>query len=257
MNKKIKKFNAFTLAEVLITLGVIGVVAAITLPTLVTNYQKKQTVVQLKKAYAELSQAINLAQKDNGMIEDWDFANFSTSAERIQYFYDNFLKPNLKIERHCVPSSDDCWADKTYTLNGNEYPYVYREHPGCNSFITATGYSVYYWLHGNGRGGWFFVDLNGRKKPNILGKDTFVFMLVNGNSNGNTYTETGSRLGLNPHGFHHNQIMTREDIILGNYPFPANDDSGGCSFAATRSPGVSCAALIMIDNWEIKNDYPW
>ena len=42
--------KGFTLAEVLITLGIIGVVAALTLPSLITNYQKKQIVAQLKKA---------------------------------------------------------------------------------------------------------------------------------------------------------------------------------------------------------------
>ena len=40
------KFKAFTLAEILITLGIIGVVAAMTIPTLITNYQKKQTVTK-------------------------------------------------------------------------------------------------------------------------------------------------------------------------------------------------------------------
>ena len=42
--------KAFTMAEVLITLGIIGIVAAMTLPSLVGNYQKKQTAMQLKKS---------------------------------------------------------------------------------------------------------------------------------------------------------------------------------------------------------------
>ena len=46
--------KAFTLAEVLITLGIIGIVAAMTLPTLIGKYQKKQTVTQLKKAYRDI-----------------------------------------------------------------------------------------------------------------------------------------------------------------------------------------------------------
>lgn len=49
MKKVLKSKRAFTLAEVLITLGIIGVVAALTLPSVITNYQKKQTVEQLKK----------------------------------------------------------------------------------------------------------------------------------------------------------------------------------------------------------------
>ena len=245
--------NAFTLAEVLITLGVIGVVAAVTMPTLIQNYQKKQTVVQLKKAYSELSQAISMAQKDLGLMEDWDFANFPTSADRAQYFYDNVLKPNLKIVEYCAPSSNDCWPDDSYTLTGTKYASLMTGREGRNSFITASGYSVYYWMHGIGTGGWFFIDLNGKKKPNTLGKDIFVFLLSVGNKDA-TY---GDRLGLHPYGFHHTEIMTREDIILGNYPFSVNGDAGGCSLTSTRSPGVSCSALIMLDGWEIKDDYPW
>ena len=61
MNKK-----GFTLAEVLITFGIIGVVAAITMPMLITHYQKQATVNQLKKAYSDRGRAgvfVRLDQK--------------------------------------------------------------------------------------------------------------------------------------------------------------------------------------------------
>ena len=56
---------AFTLAEVLITLGIIGVVAALTLPSVIERHQKLETVTKLKKAYSTLSQAIERAKVDN------------------------------------------------------------------------------------------------------------------------------------------------------------------------------------------------
>ena len=59
MNKMYKQ--AFTLAEILITLGIIGLVAALTLPSVIANYQKKQTVVKLKKVYTTLSQAVDMS----------------------------------------------------------------------------------------------------------------------------------------------------------------------------------------------------
>ena len=62
----------FTLAEVLITLGIIGVVAAMTIPTLITNYQKRETVTRLKSAYAQLQQAIKLSESDNDELGGWD-----------------------------------------------------------------------------------------------------------------------------------------------------------------------------------------
>ncbi len=64
---------AFTLAEVLITLGIIGIVAALTMPALIGNYRKKQTVVQLKKIYSAMSQSVQMSQSNYGDIADWDW----------------------------------------------------------------------------------------------------------------------------------------------------------------------------------------
>ncbi len=66
-----KKKKAFTLAEVLITLGIIGIVAAMTLPTLVQKYKEKQRVTQLKKAYSILNQAFTMAVNDYGTPDNW------------------------------------------------------------------------------------------------------------------------------------------------------------------------------------------
>lgn len=65
--------KGFTLAEVLITLGIIGIVAAMTMPTLIGKYQKKQTAVQLKKVYTEMSQAVALSELDNGDVKSKRF----------------------------------------------------------------------------------------------------------------------------------------------------------------------------------------
>lgn len=72
------KIPAFTLAEVLITLGIIGVVAALTLPTLITSYREKQRVSQLKKTYSVLQQAFTMAQEKHGEYQYWDLAETST-----------------------------------------------------------------------------------------------------------------------------------------------------------------------------------
>ncbi len=65
-----RKFG-FTLAEVLITLGVIGIVAAMTIPTLVSNYQEKATIAKVKKFYSDMSHACKLAVVENGPINEW------------------------------------------------------------------------------------------------------------------------------------------------------------------------------------------
>ena len=63
---------AFTLAEVLITLGIIGIVAAMTLPALMANGRKQETVARLKKFNSMMLQAILLSENDNGPYEYWN-----------------------------------------------------------------------------------------------------------------------------------------------------------------------------------------
>lgn len=64
--------RAFTLAEVLITLGIIGVVAAITLPSVIANYQKEETVAKLKKTYSVVNQAILQSIVENDDYSNWE-----------------------------------------------------------------------------------------------------------------------------------------------------------------------------------------
>lgn len=69
-NDRKAKHLAFTLAEVLITLGIIGVVAAMTIPTLISKTQKKEAVTRLKGAYSQIAQAIRMSEADNGDISN-------------------------------------------------------------------------------------------------------------------------------------------------------------------------------------------
>lgn len=62
--------TAFTLAKVLITLGIIGVVAAITMPTLLTNLQNKKLESQFKEGYSSLARAVRIATNDNESFVD-------------------------------------------------------------------------------------------------------------------------------------------------------------------------------------------
>ena len=66
----LKRNAAFTLAEVLITLGIIGIVAAMTMPSLIANYKEKEIITKAKKTYSVVTQAFKLAQADAGMPGD-------------------------------------------------------------------------------------------------------------------------------------------------------------------------------------------
>lgn len=81
--------KAFTIAEVLITLGIIGIIAAMTLPSLITKHQKNLTISQLKRVYTVLNQALNLSQAVNGEFKYWDNALVIGQEE----YYERYWKP--------------------------------------------------------------------------------------------------------------------------------------------------------------------
>lgn len=93
-----RKFDGFTLAEVLITLGIIGVVAALTLPALVQNYRNQVVETRLKKVYSVMNQAIVRSEVDNGAKELWDFDDPD--------FFNKYINPYIKyLKTEIIKSS--------------------------------------------------------------------------------------------------------------------------------------------------------
>lgn len=78
--------KGFTLAEVLITLGIIGVVAALTLPAVLSNYRKQVAESRLKKFYTTFNQAVSLAENKYGDVEYWDNADLYTPSGSMDWF---------------------------------------------------------------------------------------------------------------------------------------------------------------------------
>lgn len=161
--------SGFTLAEVLITLGIIGVVAALTLPNLITQYQKNATVQGLKVAYSLLSQAVQKSVSENGEINEWDYS--LSSAD----FDETYLIPYLKIVKKCEGAecitTDDFHG--YYELNGHKYTQIGKSYILSNGMILMRdsyqlnlGFITY------------MVDINGNKKPNKMGRDIFSFYLL-------------------------------------------------------------------------------
>ena len=108
--------KAFTLAEVLITLGIIGVVVAMTLPTLIQKQQDVATVSRLEKTYSILSQAVMSAQQEYGEIDFWTIVDNNQESTR-----ENFarVEPYLKKVRKC-DNEAGCWAKQTQSLSGEQ-----------------------------------------------------------------------------------------------------------------------------------------
>ena len=101
---KIKKKSGFTLAEVLITLGIIGVVAAITIPILMTNYKKHVIETELKEFYSIMNQALKLSEYDNEDMDGWEWShstkrddNGNVQWNKSDYeWFQKYLQPYLK-----------------------------------------------------------------------------------------------------------------------------------------------------------------
>lgn len=179
---------AFTLAEVLITLGIIGVVAAMTIPTLMSNYRKKQLETQIKANYSLVQQAIKFADYDD---VSYDMAIKDGSDASIQEWYDSFLSKHLKVEQFCSNAKSGCWHKKGIVkdLLGNAPRYEFDNGIGGNivNFKLANG--AFFNVDGNtaedmksfgidstSDGLTFYFDANGDKKPNQFGKDIYIMV---------------------------------------------------------------------------------
>ena len=112
---KVKK--AFTLAEVLITLGIIGIVAMNVIPGIVYNYKKTVAIAKLKHTYAILQQAILRSVADNLGNAQVNFSDGDTQS--MIDWYNFYLKPNLKVQADCFDEVG-CWHSSGVTkmLNG-------------------------------------------------------------------------------------------------------------------------------------------
>ena len=243
--------KAFTLAEVLITLGIIGVVAALTIPTLITNYQKKVTVERLREDYAQILQAAKLYEGETGE----DISTFNTQLTPKE-FMEQYFMPYLKVVhtcesvRECYPNDIPLAIDKktkiivSYMLELLNGTYV--------GVVTSVG------------GATFYIDVNGSSKPNVSGKDIFNLYLFNSGTTGVHSCDMDAlaknvKSGIYPGGygscFHPFTLYKRSELLS-----PNSGVHRACSSKTTNVSGFSgdaCAAVIMKDGWKISKDYPW
>ena len=221
--------KGFTLAEVLITLGIIGIVAALTIPTLMSKYREKETITKLKKANTLLSQIYLAAQADNGL---YSFSDTPQQSE-VEEFFNTYWKPYIKILKECN-TYKACGYDTAKPfkyLNGTNSDY-YLVYTGRKAFITQDNvvymvivFSVinssrkeYAYEHR------IWVDVNGGKGPNLFGKDVFIFKYV-----------------------------TNKTV------FPAGYELSDSKLLCTKNntgQGSYCAERIRRNDWKIPDDYP-
>ena len=231
----LKKNAAFTLAEVLITLGIIGVVAAMTMPMLIAKYQKLVTANKLKVAYSLIAQSIERAEADYGSVKYWTF-------DSEEAFVNKYVKPYFQVVR--VYDVGSLPADFHHYCRTGNICDSYGSFRAASKIVLKNGMMLsmtidattndYVWLV-------IMVDLNGLKNNSTYGKDTFVFSL-------DTDYEK-----LLPYGL---------GRVTGEFTDTIRDKSraallSGSDARSCVNNGIFCAAVIFMDNWQIKDDYPW
>ena len=253
-----KKLSAFTLAEVLITLGVIGIVAAMTMPSLIANYQKKVWVNQLKKSVSVLEQGFRKMLADEGvdsLLDTKAWTDNTVSYNLCDYLgagdclgIENGLKTYFKISK----IGDDGSGSQDYS-----YSYLNKKNQKLNWhtwIVFADGMTLFdssFYVHSGMdcsdgidaqnckiAAADFKIDVNGQRGPNRIGRDIFGFIL-----------STDGRLI---------PFYSLEDKK--SYSGQANDywrdDASKCgtpgkSDAEEKSDGFGCAARIIENGWEM------
>ena len=224
----IHKKLAFTLAEVLITLGVIGVIAALTIPQLITNYQKHVTINKVKKFYTEMNQVMQYSIADNGEYNTWDF-NLDSYGFYEKYF-EKYLKKVDSVQKnihvHCdfLGGVRVVFSDGTQMIFSSHSNYItYKESKKWNEYapvlifyVSAKNYENIDGLDFNPMRERFYFTINekGTVIPPSL-KDARTSNLINCKTN---------------------QV---------------------CDGDAVNNGHQECSTLIYKDGWKISSDYPW
>lgn len=233
------KIKGFTLSEVLITLVVIGVVAAITVPVMIADWQKQATVERLKKSYSTIANALTRAVADNGPAYTWESTSASSTSALFMTakdFAETYLTPYLNVSKVCEYGKDAvCDYKVTAIANSNSFSSKLFYSSSLYAFVLTDGTTVVVGqptVAANDIGIHFLeltIDINGSKKPNKFGRDVAtIYFYTDGN-------QISPKLmpGCN-------NCKTREEHMT-----------------ACRMISMNCLGVIAADGWQIKKDYPW
>lgn len=230
------KQNAFTLAEVLITLGIIGIVAAMTIPMLITKYEKVMTVLKLKKAYSQINQVLKHIQADYGDIQIFSEKPESFVTKYILQYY-NGATLYKTTSNHRLSMCYEPYSHLGAKSSNAQYAWLKGSGYVSTPFMPNHTVSILLMdgtcigFNSTGMADWtniqVFIDINGSNKgPNWVGRDLFFFV----------YDENTNSIR----------------------PAQYNIATPDCAKSIQGHPkGWGCAAIIIKDGWTIQNDYPW
>lgn len=197
MQYKKKIHRAFTLAEVLITLAIIGIVAAMTIPVVMNGTNNSETVAKVKKYQSIFSQAVMKYETDNACLGDLSACGGAFSGNRDPVTAWGIFKPYFNVVKDCGTSTGCFNPGVTYkNLNGTSAGILdnnaqfnkvvmadgtllalFDDTLNCANNLSTTNSGPLY----NSFCGSLYVDLNGSKGPNQYGRDVFAWYMVKSN----------------------------------------------------------------------------
>lgn len=239
------KKKAFTLAEVLITLGIIGVVAAITIPMLMTKYHKIIVENRLKDSYSIMSNAVKMAEEEYGVgFEPTDIISGNGwSRDKSKKVFEKYFMPYLKInyeypQEACVNLTKTYGYDKSIDSQYIDY------NGACYNLMNGT--SIIFWAGRKDEHSPYVMPILIRIQPTkerpIDGIDTFGFQIVNAD-NGIIISSGLEQL--------------EADVSESNLVKQCGSKKGRIDFNGYSWPrSIFCSELIKRNSWKIPANYP-
>lgn len=240
----LQKKLAFTLAEVLITLGIIGIVAAMTLPTLIGNYQKKVLVNQLKKSVSTFEQGMQKIYVSEGAVS-WDELGWGLTSDSVLSHGTDFMFQKFKENFNIV----------SYKIGTEREDLEYIKKMDSQDSVTDISWGGFFilgftikladgsiWYYQGSTDSYknsfkVILDVNGEKGPNQAGRD--VFMLV--------YTPKGRIAGM----FSRNYVRDISDADFSEEDSNAFASIFPCQKNAELNNSGLCFQKIQDDGWEM------
>ena len=203
-----KKLFAFTLTEIMIAVAIIGVISAMTVPTLVNNYQKNAYIVQLRKVINDIVSAADLYITENGK-QDLSQIIYKNNGQYLEEEIDKFVTSKLKVIKTCDSDETGCFASEKYiSIDGSQEVDIadyFNENVNLKQYVLANSAAIYLEpdiVPGNNNKIRLkiIIDTNGADGPNIGGRDTFIMYLnpdLTFRDTGNLYYCSDSAIGKN------------------------------------------------------------
>ncbi len=231
----------------LITLGIIGVVAALTIPTLISKHEKHIIETGLAKTYSELHNVIRMAEEEHGSFATWDFTGGTKS------FVDKYFAPYIQLtpcDTYHTKAKDKC-----FVTNGAVSTW-YKPTASAMRGELQSSSSIYYgYLLNDGRALMFmseynpswsvpgftltiFADVNGKRGKTVMGQDVFAFSI-------NNFRGITNRLKVGP-GASWSENNSSEYL------------TENCikSISYVVWQGSACGHLLERNGWKFPKDYP-